>query len=104
MELNVTIYCYKAFEKRQNMSNSIYYYQKNKATLDYEKGLRKKLREKREQEEAARMDEAKKLQLQIQENNKYYTKEYILENAIFIHTEWGRFFLVLVAHGDRKIE
>ena len=84
--------------------NSRYYYSKNKGKLEHEKALRRKIREKREREEAERLQQNHESQKQTLELNKFYSKEYVLDNSFYLTLDWGSSFLIQVKFGDRKLE
>lgn len=94
----------KEVQKKQNKLESAAYYHRNKETLQNEKEMRRKQREKREYETAEKEKKQQAIIKARQELEKYYTQDYVLQNAFYLVTESGALFMVVAQPGTRKLE
>ncbi len=66
--------------------------------------MRRRQREKRELEAAENFKKQEAIKKARQELEKYYSQDYVLQNAFYIVAEMGSFFMVVAQPGTRKLE
>jgi len=91
-------------EKEQNRIDSAYYFHKNFDKIKEEKEMRRRLREKREAQEAVERAQQEAALKRKTELERFYSQDYVLENAFYLVTEWDSFFMIIAQKGARIIE